>query len=178
MCGVPGTGKSSAVAEVIRLLQRQSYENDLPQFQLIQMNAMQLTAPQQAYVHIYRHFFGKCIPWSDAASRLDRLFIGNKCLKQRKLSVLVADEFDMLKSPGQRVIYNILNWSMTQNARLFVVAVGNIVDPGGMGGITSRLGATRFTFLPYTRLQLQNIMRERLTGFDIYANEAVDLVTR
>ncbi|XP_037044656.1 origin recognition complex subunit 1-like [Bradysia coprophila] len=178
VCGVPGTGKSSTVAEVIRSLQRQSDANDLPRFELIQLNAMELTEPQQAYVHIYRHFFGKTIRWDDAVSLLDQFFIGKKCSKQRKFTLLVVDEFDMLKSPRQRVIYNILNWSMKKSARLIVVAVGNIVDPGGMGGITSRLGASRFTFLPYTQLQLRDIVQARLTGIDIYENEAVELVAR
>lgn len=179
MCGVPGTGKSATVAKVVRSLQRQSEEYAFPQFELIQMNAMKLTEPHQAYVHIYRHFFGKSIRWSEAVTYLDKFFIGNKHPKQGKTTVLVVDEFEMLKSPGQRVIYNLLNWSLTKNSRFIVVAVGNIVDPGRMDGIASRLGAARFTFLPYTQLQLKDIVQARLTGIDIvFENDAVELVAR
>lgn len=181
VCGVPGIGKTTTIAAVIRSLQLQSAGRHLPQFELIQINAMQLTEPEQAYVHIYRHLTGATVRWEEAVSLLGQRFKtpsegGDE--KQRKATILVADEFDMLKTSRQRVFYNLLDWAVKPSARLFVVAIANIADVEQMGGITSRLGATRFTFLPYTQAQLQNIVLARLAGTNIFEKEAVELVAR
>ena len=48
--GVPGTGKTATVHEVIRSLQREADQGDLPQFQFVEVNGMKLTEPSQAYV--------------------------------------------------------------------------------------------------------------------------------
>ncbi len=174
VCGVPGTGKTATLSEVIRSLR--SKGKNLPDFELIEVNGMQLTEPQQAYVHIYHHLKGIKVRWDEAVSLLEKYF--NNPTTASKPTILVADEFDTLKSSGQRVIYNLLNWAMKPSAQLFVVAIGNIVDVERMGGITSRLGSTRFTFLPYTQSQLQRIVQARLAGMNIYENDAVELVAR
>ena len=50
--GVPGTGKTATVHEVIRCLQQASQANDVPPFQYIEVNGMKLTEPHQVYVQI------------------------------------------------------------------------------------------------------------------------------
>jgi origin recognition complex subunit 1 len=46
--GVPGTGKTATVHEVIRVLQ-ESQEEGIPEFRFIDINGMKLTEPNQAY---------------------------------------------------------------------------------------------------------------------------------
>lgn len=105
ICGVPGSGKTATVREVIRSIQLRSQRKIVPQFELIQINGMQLTEPQQAFVHIYHHLTGTKVPWEEAVSLLEKHF--KRTQMKRKTTILVADEFDRLKSPGQRVIYNL-----------------------------------------------------------------------
>lgn len=50
--GVPGTGKTATVHEVIRCLQQAAQANDVPSFQYIEVNGMKLTEPHQVYVQI------------------------------------------------------------------------------------------------------------------------------
>lgn len=50
--GVPGTGKTATVHEVIRCLQQAAENDDLPSFQFVEINGMKLTDPHQAYVQI------------------------------------------------------------------------------------------------------------------------------
>lgn len=178
MCGVPGTGKTATIAKVLQSLKLQSDGKTLPQ--LIQINGMQLTEPQQAYVHIHHYLFGgEKVRWDEAVALLDKRFNKNAIAPNSKPTILVADEFDMLKSSGQRVIYNLLNWAMKPSAQLFVVAIGNMFDIERMGGISSRLGVTRFTFLPYTQNQLKHIVQARLAvAVKIYENDAIELVAR
>lgn len=50
--GVPGTGKTATVHEVIRCLQQAAEDDELPSFQFVEINGMKLTDPHQAYVQI------------------------------------------------------------------------------------------------------------------------------
>lgn len=50
--GVPGTGKTATVHEVIRCLQQAAEDDDLPSFQFVEINGMKLTDPHQAYVQM------------------------------------------------------------------------------------------------------------------------------
>lgn len=52
--GVPGTGKTATVHEVIRSLQTAVEEDELPSFQFIEINGMKLTDPHQAFVQILK----------------------------------------------------------------------------------------------------------------------------
>lgn len=47
--GVPGTGKTATVLEVIRHLQQQAEEQTIPDFDFVEINGMKLTDPNQAY---------------------------------------------------------------------------------------------------------------------------------
>ena len=50
--GVPGTGKTATVHQVIRYLTEEFNEGDLPYFRFIEINGMKLTDPHQAHVQI------------------------------------------------------------------------------------------------------------------------------
>lgn len=50
--GVPGTGKTATVHEVIRSLQQAADLDEIPQFRYIEINGMKMTDPHQAYVQI------------------------------------------------------------------------------------------------------------------------------
>ena len=52
--GVPGTGKTATVNEVIRALNKSYEDEELPQFKYISINGMKLTEPRQAYVQILK----------------------------------------------------------------------------------------------------------------------------
>lgn len=47
--GVPGTGKTATVLEVIRHLQQQAEQDTIPKFDFVEINGMKLTDPNQAY---------------------------------------------------------------------------------------------------------------------------------
>lgn len=50
--GVPGTGKTATVHEVIRSLQQAAELDEIPAFRFIEINGMKMTDPHQAYVQI------------------------------------------------------------------------------------------------------------------------------
>ena len=49
--GVPGTGKTATVHEVIRSIEeaQEESQDDLPEFTFVEINGMKLTEPAQAY---------------------------------------------------------------------------------------------------------------------------------
>ena len=50
--GVPGTGKTATVHQVITFLREEYEAGDLQYFKFIEINGMRLTDPHQAYVQI------------------------------------------------------------------------------------------------------------------------------
>jgi len=59
--GVPGTGKTATVHEVIRSLVQGYEDGELPSFRYIEINGMKLTEPKQAYVEILKVGSHNCI---------------------------------------------------------------------------------------------------------------------
>ena len=52
--GVPGTGKTATLHQVIRQLIEDHDNGDLPFFKYVEINGLKLTEPKQAYVQIYK----------------------------------------------------------------------------------------------------------------------------
>ena len=50
--GVPGTGKTATVHQVIRTLKEEYEDGDLAPFKYIEINGMKLTEPNQAYAQV------------------------------------------------------------------------------------------------------------------------------
>lgn len=50
--GVPGTGKTATVHEVMRCLQHAAEVDQVPAFRFVEINGMKMTDPHQAYVQI------------------------------------------------------------------------------------------------------------------------------
>lgn len=177
--GVPGTGKTATVTEVIQTLKREEAVEEIPEFQYIEINGLRLTEPQQAYVQIYRQLTGKTIAWKQAYNLLHKRFMTPA--PKRVPTVLLIDELDIICNRRQDVVYNLLDWSTKSASKLAVITIANTMDlPERFlhGKVTSRLGLTRLTFLPYTFKQLQEIVTDRLAGCDSFKSEAVQLVSR
>lgn len=51
--GVPGTGKTATVTEVIRKLQKAASVGKLSEFEYVNINGMRLTEPRQSYVEVF-----------------------------------------------------------------------------------------------------------------------------
>ncbi|XP_040560610.1 origin recognition complex subunit 1 isoform X1 [Gallus gallus] len=177
--GVPGTGKTATVHEVIRCLQRATEDDDLPSFQFIEINGMKLTDPHQAYVQILELLTGQKVTATHAAVLLANLFCtpGPK----RKTTVLVVDELDLLWTRKQNVMYNLFDWPTQKHSKLIILAIANTMDLPErimMNRVSSRLGLTRMSFQPYTYKQLQQIISSRLNSVKAFEEDAIQLVSR
>ncbi|NWT19355.1 ORC1 protein, partial [Vireo altiloquus] len=177
--GVPGTGKTATVHEVIRCLQQAAENDELPPFQFVEINGMKLTDPHQAYVQILEFLTGQKVTATHAAVLLAKLF--STPGPKRKTTVLVVDELDLLWTRKQNVMYNLFDWPTQKHSKLIILAIANTMDLPErimMNRVASRLGLTRMSFQPYTYKQLQQIISTRLKGVKAFEEDAVQLVSR
>ncbi|XP_005151186.2 origin recognition complex subunit 1 [Melopsittacus undulatus] len=177
--GVPGTGKTATVREVMRSLQQAAENDELPSFHFLEINGMKLTDPHQAYVQILELLTGQKVTATHAAVLLGKLF--STPGPKRKTTVLVVDELDLLWTRKQNVMYNLFDWPTQKHSKLIILAIANTMDLPErimMNRVASRLGLTRMSFQPYTYKQLQQIISSRLNNMKAFEEDAIQLVSR
>ena len=72
--GVPGTGKTATVHQVIRTLSEEHEMGELSRFKYIEINGMKLTDPHQAHVQILHQLSDQRATADHAATLLDKRF--------------------------------------------------------------------------------------------------------
>nr|CAB3264573.1 origin recognition complex subunit 1-like [Phallusia mammillata] len=175
--GVPGTGKTATVMEVLSNLRSCVDDGNLEVFKYVEINGMRLTEPHQAYVQILKQLKDMKATPEHASQLLTKHFDQ----RGKKTTVLLVDELDLLWTKKQDVMYHIFDWPSHRHARLVVVAIANTMDLPErimMNRVSSRLGLTRLSFLPYNFRQLQAIVSSRLSGLDAFDSDAIQLVSR
>ncbi|KAJ2725400.1 Origin recognition complex, subunit 1 [Coemansia sp. Benny D115] len=177
--GVPGTGKTATVHEVIRSLQENAEEGELPEFKYIELNGMKMTEPSQAYTQLWQAITGDKVTPKHAAQLLEQHF--STPSPRRHTYVVLMDELDLLVTKSQSIMYNFFDWPHRPHAKLVVIAIANTMDlPERMlhHKVSSRLGLTRINFQPYTHQQLMSIVQSRLEGCMAFDSDAVELCAR
>ena len=126
--GMPGTGKTATVHEVIRDLQRKVAQSKgkIPEFQFVEINGMKLPHPYNAYTHLYRALTGKQTNHVRAAQFLEHRF--STPSSRRPVCVVLVDELDYMVTRKQTVLYNLFDWPTRRHARLVVVGIANTMD--------------------------------------------------
>lgn len=179
--GVPGTGKTATVREVVRTLNARRAVGELPAFEAIEVNAMSLPDPNLVYSELYKAMTGsQGFAPMHAAQLLEKRFadedsapakksrkrrVGFPSARERgKCIILILDEMDVLVSRKQKVLYDILEWPTRKNARMAVIGIANTMDlPERMlPRLGSRLGLNRLTYPPYNSEQLTTILNMKV----------------
>ncbi|KAJ7986269.1 hypothetical protein DPEC_G00338190 [Dallia pectoralis] len=177
--GVPGTGKTATVHEVIRCLQHASDMDEIPAFRFVEINGMKMTDPHQAYVQILQNLTDQKATADHAAALLEKRF--SNPAPKRETTVLLVDELDLLWTRKQNVMYNLFDWPTRRHARLVVLTIANTMDLPErimINRVASRLGLTRMSFQPYSFKQLQQIITSRLNKVKAFEEDALQLVSR
>ncbi|ORX45977.1 P-loop containing nucleoside triphosphate hydrolase protein [Piromyces finnis] len=179
--GVPGTGKTATVREVIRCLNQQVEEQKLNDFQFVEINGMKITDPTHSYILLWKALSNSDdkITSKHAAELLESTFSNTS--SNRVPCVVLMDELDLLVTKKQSVMYNFFDWPNRPYSHLIVVAVANTMDlPERMltNKVSSRLGLTRINFQPYTHEQLITIVQSRLQGISSFSDDAIQLCAR
>lgn len=102
MSGVPGTGKTATVLEVMRGLRSLEVAGGLPAFQFVEINSLRLPSPQHAYTALYEALTGRHFSPGIALAHLEELFTGARACRRRTTTVLLVDEMDLLVTRNQQ----------------------------------------------------------------------------
>ncbi|CCE61720.1 hypothetical protein TPHA_0B00480 [Tetrapisispora phaffii CBS 4417] len=168
IAGTPGVGKTMTVREVIKELQSSMYQEELPEFQYVEINGLKMVKPTDSYEVLWNKISGERLTWGAAMESLEFYF--NKVPKQKKRAVVVLlDELDALVTKAQDIMYNFFNWTTYSEAKLIVIAVANTMDlpERHLGNkVSSRIGFTRIMFTGYTHEELINIINSKLQGLN------------
>ncbi|CAM9749807.1 unnamed protein product, partial [Phaeothamnion confervicola] len=164
LSGVPGQGKTASTRHVVRRLRRDVAGGRLPFVRVVEINAMQLTHPQQMYqvleAELNNH---KWLSRPKALSVLTKRFESADPEKERV--ILILDEMDYLSTQQQTLLYNVFNWPTFPNSRLLVVGIANTLNLLERVGsrLKSRMShCASIVFTPYDIPQLQAILRHKL----------------
>ena len=100
--GVPGTGKTATVREVIKTLRKKSRDGYLPRFNHVELNGLRLQTPAHAYSAIAEELLGERLAPQRACDILDQRFKEGRGSDGR-VTILVVDEMDLLVTRTQQV---------------------------------------------------------------------------
>ncbi|KAI8985155.1 P-loop containing nucleoside triphosphate hydrolase protein [Pilobolus umbonatus] len=189
--GVPGTGKTATVLEVMKHLQEKAEEGSIPNFDFVEINGMKLTDPNQAYSILWESIEKSNKKNSGDNSKrkytaihalqlLESKFT-NQTWDSQRTTVVLMDELDLLATKKLSVLYNFFDWPGRPFSKLIVVAIANTMDlPERLSNnkIASRIGMTRINFQPYRYDQLIQIVQSRLEGIKAFAKEAIEFASR
>jgi len=180
--GMPGTGKTASVLEVISGLQKASETDSCPNFTFAHVNGMCLSSPSGVFpeiLHQVQQFDARRLSSSSAAyEELCEIF--SRSSDDDNTIVLLLDEIDCLVTKGQSVLYQLFDWLSLPHVRLALVAIANTIDLPErlLPRIASRLGVMRVNFATYDRPQLRHIMDDRLylaKAEDAFTKDALEL---
>lgn len=176
--GVPGTGKTATVYEVVRSLREEWEANEIPQFRFVEINGMSLPDPAYAFSVLHEEVTGRYCSPQKAADNLDKYW--SSYSEQRACTVLLLDEVDLLVTRKQNVLYKLLDWPTYPFARLIVVAIANTMDLPErlLPRLGSRLGLQRVSFKPYDQEDIRKIVAARLGSLAAFNTDAIEICAR
>ncbi|GFR49792.1 hypothetical protein Agub_g11730, partial [Astrephomene gubernaculifera] len=183
ICGVPGTGKTACVMEVLGGVRSQAQNSGV---QLVILNALQLPGPQHVYSKLWERMSGQRWGPARALKALEEVFSGGSGWAaaggggRRHLTLLIVDEIDVLITKDQAVLYNLFEWPLREGSRLAVIGISNThdLDSRVLPRIASRLAGSKLAFNPYNFEQLKEILNSRLQGVTAVARGAVEFCAR
>ncbi|KAH7405180.1 hypothetical protein KP509_15G059900 [Ceratopteris richardii] len=180
--GVPGTGKTATVMEVMQKLRKGYEEKNAHPYRFVEINGLRLTSPEYLYTVLHEALTGQHVSWKKALQLLDERFSNPKPSKRTDMRpcILFIDELDLLVTRNQSVLYNVFDWPTRPHSRLFVIAIANTIDLPErlLPRIASRMGLQRVSFSPYSHEQLQKIISTRLVQINAFESQAIEFASR
>lgn len=177
LSGVPGTGKTLVVREVMRQLASEELKGELPEFQFYEINCLRLESPREIYSELWKMLNFETVNPTTAQRALNEVFTTET---SPFYIVVLVDEIDVLLTPQQNELYCLLEWSSLPNAKFVVIAVANLMDLESRlkPKIASRMGRSSVKFFAYKYEQLHKILDSRIGDLDAFAESAIVLCAR
>lgn len=155
--GPPGTGKTACLSKIMELPEFKSG------YKIININCTSMKSSGSIYARIAQELGLK------ASKQTEKNYLASVqryLVSYHKMILLVLDEIDQLDSRKQSVLYTIFEWPSTPNSKLVLIGIANALDLTDR--ILPRLQARLdlrpqlLHFAPYTKLEIVDILSERL----------------
>lgn len=183
--GVPGTGKSALLGEVLENLVQERKDIDI---RVANINCMVIDRAELIFSRILHELSGREEPVSAAQSaiapeiveqkihELDNLFLDRD---SKTRHVVVLDELDHVVTKDQEVLFKIFQWAFMKESNLILVGIANALDLTDR--FLPRLRANNLTpqilaFMPYTADQITTIVETKLRSLVSDDAESIPLM--
>ncbi|KAI9357382.1 P-loop containing nucleoside triphosphate hydrolase protein [Pilaira anomala] len=161
--GMPGTGKTAMLTEIMRLVQDDVLALKSHTVKTVVVNCMSVKEPKQIYTKLVEELRPslKTPIQSDVVKQAQELMNA----KKNVLNVVILDEIDSLITKDQDVLYKIFEWASLPNSRLVLIGIANALDLTDR--ILPRLRAKNcepqlLNFNPYQVSEISSIIKDRL----------------
>ncbi|KAL0141590.1 P-loop containing nucleoside triphosphate hydrolase protein [Mucor lusitanicus] len=159
--GMPGTGKTAMLTEVIRRMEDDIMALRSHHVSTVVVNCMSVREPKQIYQKLIEELSPAASIQQDVVKQAEELINADK----KKLYVVILDEIDSLITRDQDVLYKIFEWASLPTSRLVLIGIANALDLTDR--ILPRLRAKNcepqlMNFNPYQVSEITSIIRDRL----------------
>lgn len=151
--GMPGTGKTATVHQVIKYLNET--EDERPAFRFCEINGMKLSDPKQTYVMLaktlkpelkklaparalrildqqFRRTVGKADDWDEENDFLialvDEVIFPRRPFRNTFYLRKFVLQMDLLYVKKQKLLYNLFDWPQQPGSKFIVIAISNTMD--------------------------------------------------
>ena len=188
LAGMPGTGKTACVNNVINLLEEElkNKEEEKLSFTKLYLCGTEFPVIKNIYKTIFNFIFSsqKKIKRKNYIQKLDNFFKYRDKEKIILLNdptnshiILIVDEIDYLINRNQNLLYNLFNWTTYESSKLIVISISNTLDLPEhlLPKIKSRMGNNKLMFKPYNKDQLIEIIKSKDIDYDKFNPDAIKL---
>jgi origin recognition complex subunit 1 len=167
--------QTACVRSAIARLRREQAKGEIPTFNFISLNGMEMRHPFEAYGKFWEALTGcKHVGSHEVASaKLTKLFTSPRIpgmVEDDTVTVLLLDEIDYLITEKQTVLYDFFDWpkraaELRNGRRLVVVGISNTLNLAEqlLPSVQSRLGAeNRCLFKSYNLKDTISILKTKL----------------
>ena len=188
LAGMPGTGKTACVNNVINLLEEELKNKDEEKlsFTKLYLCGTEFPVIKNIYKTIFNFIFSsqKKIKRKNYIQKLDNFFKYRDKEKIILLNdptnshiILIVDEIDYLINRNQNLLYNLFNWTTYESSKLIVISISNTLDLPEhlLPKIKSRMGNNKLMFKPYNKDQLIEIIKSKDIDYDKFNPDAIKL---
>ena len=190
IAGMPGTGKTACVNNVINVLEKDLNGSELS-FKTLFLCGTEYIQIAKIYKTIYDFIF---VPRTNRKGRkrrknyiqkLDEFFKNrndfNSSLKLKDPTnshiIFVVDEIDFLINKNQNCLYNLFNWTTYEYSKLIIISISNTLDLPEhlLPKIKSRMGNNKLMFKAYNKDQLIEIIKSKDIDYEKFSEDSIKL---
>jgi origin recognition complex subunit 1 len=175
-------------------LRYEQARGDLPAFDFVSLNGMELRHPFEAYVRLWEELSGGARerkPPEVAVAKLEKYFTNDRGHDghngDQRIIVVLLDEIDYLFTKKQTVLYSFFDWPIraserTNGPRLIVVGISNTMHLPSLlkPSVQSRLGKHRCYFKAYKTEDIVTILKDKVKhgSYEVFDEGAIMFAAR